>query len=239
MAWIDDRIYCHPKVLRVSKPARWTYIAGIAYSAGWQTHGILERGALEAIGCEPKQRRELVAAGLWAELEGLVVIHDWEEHNGRRDARRAADRERKRRTRNSGMSAGHDADKQADKHADETRKTARTSTLPARVDGSEGSEGKNPRHETALEPLVLDSSPTSNAARARIKQPANERLLAAVGGGAQAKAKLTRTIDRWHSPEGDLEYAIECAAGPGVDDPLAVALALLKQRGEERNTAWR
>jgi hypothetical protein len=102
MAWVDDRIYCHPKVLRVSKPARWTFVAGIAYSTGWGTKGHLEQGALEAIGCDTKTRRELVTAGLWAENGNGVNIHDWEDYNAKRDARRAADRERKRRRRNGG-----------------------------------------------------------------------------------------------------------------------------------------
>ena len=137
MAWIDDRIYCHPKVLMVSKPARWTYIAGIAYSAGWGTQGVLERSALSAIGSTNNLRKELVAQGLWDEVAGVILIHDWNEHNEKRDSRRRADRERKRTARSTGISTGMSAGQSADKRADKLR----TGALPARVDGSEGSDG--------------------------------------------------------------------------------------------------
>ena len=130
MAWIDDRIYCHPKLMRVSKAARWTWVAGNAYSAGWQTHGRLERGEQEAIGSTPAIRRELVAAHLWHAAEnGAIEINDWDEHNSKRDARREADRERKRLARSNGTSAGQSAG----------RSTGR-STVSARVEGSEGSD---------------------------------------------------------------------------------------------------
>ena len=44
--------------------------------------------------------RELVASGLWDDVgHGSILIHDWDEHNGKRDARRAADRERKKQER--------------------------------------------------------------------------------------------------------------------------------------------
>lgn len=127
MAWVDDRIWCHPKFTDISDRAFRTHINGIAYSTGFGTRGTLTAGQQRKVGSDARIRRELVAAELWDALEdGAVGIHNWDEHNGKRDARRAADRERKRAARSNGASAGQ---------------SAGASTLSARVDGSEGSDG--------------------------------------------------------------------------------------------------
>lgn len=133
MAWVDDRIYCHSKVMRVGKPARWTFVAGIAYSSAWGTKGTLEPGEQEAIGSNAKLRAELVTAGLWEEGDGgAVLIHDWDDHNDKRDARREKDRERKRNLRKSQrLSAGQS-----------TGQSPPVSALTACVEGSEGIDGK-------------------------------------------------------------------------------------------------
>ena len=103
MAWIDDRIWCHPKFSDLSSHAFAAWCKGVAYSSGMSTAGHLTAGQQKLIGADSRARRELVAAGLW-DVNGdgeSVVIHDWNDHNGKRDARRAADRERKRRQRNN------------------------------------------------------------------------------------------------------------------------------------------
>lgn len=101
MAWIDDRIWCHPKIVGLSDKAKVAYMFGLAYCSGMSTSGRLDRATQRLMGATDKTRAELVAAGLW-DLNGdgvTVHIHDWDEHNGRRDERRAKDRERKRRWR--------------------------------------------------------------------------------------------------------------------------------------------
>ena len=134
MAWIDDRIWCHPKFTDLSSDAFSTYVRGIAYSAGMSTRGHLTREQQRLVGGTIKVRNELVRAELWDENSNGIVIHDWDEHNGKRDERRAADRERKRLARakerktSKGASAGQ---------------SAGTSAGPAHVDGSEGSEGSD------------------------------------------------------------------------------------------------
>ncbi len=100
MAWIDDRIWCHPKLADVSKPARWGFVAGICYSSGFQTRGQLTNGQITQIGIAGRERLELVQAGLWHETQGGIEINDWGNHNSSRDDKRAKDRERKRRQRN-------------------------------------------------------------------------------------------------------------------------------------------
>lgn len=134
MAWIDDRIWCHPKLADISDSAFRVYVNGVAYSSGFHTSGTLTAGQQRAIGATARTRTELVKARLW-EIKSAedVAIHDWAEHNAKRDARRKADRERKRLERaktgdlstspSGGLSAGHTngqhrgqgADKRADR----------------------------------------------------------------------------------------------------------------------------
>jgi hypothetical protein len=112
MAWVDDRIWCHPKFTALTPSAFTVYIKGLAYSGGMATKGRLDREVQRMLGATAAIKNELVGARLW-DLNGdgvSVEIHDWAEHNGKRDERRAADRERKRREREARKSAGQDAD---------------------------------------------------------------------------------------------------------------------------------
>ncbi len=102
MAWLDDRVWCHPKIVGLSANAFRAHINAIAYSSGFGTAGVLSAGQQKIIGASGRDRRELVAAELWDQVDaGGIQIHDWDEHNGKRDARRAADRERKRQERDN------------------------------------------------------------------------------------------------------------------------------------------
>lgn len=101
MAWVDDRLWCHPKFADISDKAFRAYVNGVAYSSGFACLGHLTEGQQKTIGVTPAIRRELITAGLW-DTNGdgaAILIHDWEVHNGKRDARKAADRERKKRAR--------------------------------------------------------------------------------------------------------------------------------------------
>jgi len=98
MAWIDDRIWCHPKFNGLTPQAFATYIRAIAYSSGMGTAGHLDQATQKLVGGTKRVRGELITAGLW-DVNGdgqSVVIHDWDEHNGVRDERRAKARERMR-----------------------------------------------------------------------------------------------------------------------------------------------
>ena len=98
MAWTDDRLWCHPKYVGLSWRAKAVLRHGFEYSGGMGTRGVLTPGSQATIGATPSVRRELVAAGWWDENgDGRTVhIHDWQEHNGKRDEKRAKDRERLR-----------------------------------------------------------------------------------------------------------------------------------------------
>lgn len=110
MAWIDDRIWCHPKFNHLTAQAFAAYVRSVAYSSGMSTQGRLDPATQKLVGGTRRVKAELVDAGLWDENgDGNTVhIHDWNDHNGKRDERRAKDRERKRAMR---ASAGQAADK--------------------------------------------------------------------------------------------------------------------------------
>lgn len=108
MAWLDDRLWCHPKLVPLSDKAFRVYVNGITYSSGFQLRGELKLAHQKAVGSTVPIKKELVKGLLWDELDGGVVyIHDWEEHNGRRDARRKADTQRKRSQRLNGALRRH------------------------------------------------------------------------------------------------------------------------------------
>lgn len=95
MAWLDDRAWCHPKVADLSDLGFRAWVSGILYSCGFGTNGVLTAGVQRQIGAARKVREELVSAGLWEPLDDdAIAIHDWAEHNGKRDAKRSRDRER-------------------------------------------------------------------------------------------------------------------------------------------------
>jgi hypothetical protein len=101
MAWIDDRIWCHPKFNKLTAQAFATYVRAVAYSSGMSTGGQLDQATQKLVGGTRRVRAELVGAGLW-DVNGdgeTVHIHDWDEHNAKRDERRRKDRERKREAR--------------------------------------------------------------------------------------------------------------------------------------------
>lgn len=116
MAWLDDRVWCHPKLTDISDRAWRVWVSSIAYSSGLGTSGVLTVQQQRIVGGTPVIRRALIEGRLWDELDaGAVVIHDWAEHNERRDAKRRTDRERKQRQR----------DRDRDKVRDITRDTPR------------------------------------------------------------------------------------------------------------------
>lgn len=122
MAYLDDRIWCHPKFAEVSAGSAWAWVKSVAYSSGFNTRGRLTSGQLRTIGASAKNRRDLVEAGLWHDgPDDGITINDWDDHNGKRDARKQADRERKRAERAAAMSAGQGADSPVDGPQDSLR----------------------------------------------------------------------------------------------------------------------
>lgn len=184
MGWLDERIWCHPKVVNVPKESRWEYVAALAYSSGFSTGGHLSASQLRIIECTEKDRKVLVKVGLWDDAgEGGIYIHDWHDHNGKRDARKASDRERKRQARAS-VSAGQSADK----HADTTRTNAGTESGAARVDRVT-SDGVTEEVQSQVQSLAVNAPSFGNTPSG--SQHANG---AAANGTANPDLTIRETI---------------------------------------------
>lgn len=101
MAWTDDRLWCHPKYVGLSWRAKAVLRHGFEYASGMATKGHLDPAIQKVIGADTKTRTELIDTGWW-DINGdgsSVVIHDWDEHNSKRDERREKERIRKREAR--------------------------------------------------------------------------------------------------------------------------------------------
>jgi hypothetical protein len=103
MAFLDDRLWCHPKWVALSDRAHRVGIAAICYAHGFGTRGELNASALRTIGATDDTTTELVTVGLWERNadRNAVVIHDWNDYNDdeRLDRKRELTRERVRRHR--------------------------------------------------------------------------------------------------------------------------------------------
>jgi hypothetical protein len=98
MAWLDDRIRDHPKIRRASPQAFKWWALALCYCSAHGTEGQLE-DAVDVLRIPRRYVVELVELHLWdREADGSLWVHDWQEHNERRDhaieERRAADRKR-------------------------------------------------------------------------------------------------------------------------------------------------
>jgi hypothetical protein len=103
VAFLDDRVWCHPKWAALSPDAAWIGIRAICYAHGFRTRGTLNETALRMIGATDVTTDELVTVGLW-ERNGAgnaVAIHDWADYNDdeRLDRQRDLTRDRVRRHR--------------------------------------------------------------------------------------------------------------------------------------------
>jgi hypothetical protein len=148
--YLDNRFWCHPKLVVLSDKAFRVWVSGCSYSAGFGLRGRLRPEQQRTIGSTPRVRHELIAGDLWDADGDDVVIHDWGDYNGAQDAgeaRRRADRERKRRKRA--------ADKSADSPAG-----------PSRGGALSSEEVSSEKDKTPLpEPVPV--------ARARVRAPAD------------------------------------------------------------------
>lgn len=203
MAWLDDRVWCHDKIINISDKAFRVWVNGITYSSGMGTKGQLTPAHQKLIGSTPKIKAELFKAELWdANGDSGVVIHDWDEHNGKRDERRAKDRERKRKMREQqfgggksvSLSAGQTADSPQELPVDvpQARRTltddGRRVTViqdPVPEPSPEASYVDDPDREADLEPTTHHHRNGAGAGTGELERLDTEQVL------AQLAAKLT------------------------------------------------
>lgn len=102
MAWLDDRIRDHPKIRRTTPQAFKFWALALCYCSAHGTEGQLD-DAIANLGVPRKVVDELVELRLWDREDDGLWVHDWQEHNEKRDQaveeRRKQARERQRRHR--------------------------------------------------------------------------------------------------------------------------------------------
>lgn len=110
MSWVrlDDGFWTNPKVLAAQPLSRGLYLAGLCYSARELTDGVVPKAAipllLAQVGATKKAPADLVACGLWVEVDGGWAARDFLEFNKSRDEvldDREKAKERQRRSRES------------------------------------------------------------------------------------------------------------------------------------------
>lgn len=177
MAWIDDRVWAHPKIAALTPSAFQAWVFAIAYSSGFGLYGRLDDAHLRLLDVSKKTRAELVAAGLWHEIveqnRGGIEIHDWYDHNGKRDDiiedRRRRDRERKRlkRAESERLSARTSADTSAEMSADVPQDVRASSLARARAGAPPmTSDGVTDPPTAALPPQTSDGAARDELAAA-------------------------------------------------------------------------
>jgi len=111
MTWVklDDGFFMHPKALAAGRYDRDLYLAGLCWSAGQETDGLIPAHALALIAMvagvadADQAASRLAEVGLWiTDVDGWQIRRygDWQTTRAERDAWRAKERERSKKNRN-------------------------------------------------------------------------------------------------------------------------------------------
>lgn len=90
MSWvrIDDRAWCHPKLVALSAPAVRLWVWALCWSAQHETDGLIKLAALSILGGTKRVAAELVSAGLWDIRDDGWMVHDFLDWNPSAEERR-------------------------------------------------------------------------------------------------------------------------------------------------------
>lgn len=208
MSWlrIDDGFAAHPKVTALTFRERWTWVSLLCYCARYKTEGRLPDNIKEHVqGATENMLKRCDDLGLLDHDDAGYVVHDWTVYSPK------------------------------DPTASERQATWRARKRNGNVD------------ESAVIPPLQDRLPRARASRpvpspsvnssASYVEPARaiERLLNILPDADPQTATTVRSLCRRHRlAEGDVEWARECATGPGVNFPSRVAVGELVKRGEAK-----
>ena len=223
---LDDGFAENSKIETLSDRAFRLHVTAMCYCAKNLTDGyISERGArvcgVLANNSRPMRNvSELVEKGLWHAVDGGWEINDYLEYNPTSEEAKALRRKRSEAGRKGGLTrARRQANAQAS--ASSTSPSTSLSEFQPRPVPSQ-SRTENPAEEEA------DFG----------KAGAIKRLLSVLKDSDEGTAIVVRRlIERSSLSEADIEWARECATGPGVMSPAAVAVGELQKRAGERNAA--
>lgn len=79
MPWfkVDDTLYSHPKWVAAPLSARGLWTSAGSWCASHLQDGFVPRHALALFGARARDATELVRVGLWDEVDGGWMFHDW------------------------------------------------------------------------------------------------------------------------------------------------------------------
>lgn len=103
VAWVrvDDGFTHHPKIVKLSRAERWTWLEVLCYAARFRTGGVVPVVVGEVVrGASPaflERCHELRLLDLKENGSGDYVVHDWDDYNGRDPKVMQTERQRKRR----------------------------------------------------------------------------------------------------------------------------------------------
>lgn len=119
MGWakIDYGFFRHPKVIGISKDAKFLYVAALCYCGENMTDGVIPSGAVRVLAAEievknpARAAKELTACGLWkARNNAEFEVNDYLEYNessSERKAKQEAARDRMQRNRSGNVRANN------------------------------------------------------------------------------------------------------------------------------------
>lgn len=144
MTWVklDDQFPDHPKALACTAEAMWLHICGLCWCARHLTDGRIPRNAVPRLAVVKKPydcAAELVAAGIWLEVDGGFEVHDYlkfQPSKSQVESQRQSQRDRQRDSRaRRGVSA----------------------STPTRPDPTRTDKTKDDDHLDVVEPAVSSS----------------------------------------------------------------------------------
>ncbi len=230
MSWLrlDDEFAENPKIAPLSDRAFRFHVAALCVCAGKLTDGQMTRKAVRILAVtlevDPKRRiQELERAGLWASTNDGWQINDYLEYNP------AAEDVKRERARNAKRQREHKAKVREVRDAVAgSLGNAAGNALPNAV--SNGRANAAPSHP------VLKTLP--------LPIHVSEEPKVSTGHGTRVPGHIQPLIDACHAHGDDISKleratrgrsqavivrATEACKGPGVRDPLAVALSELKK----------
>lgn len=232
MAWLrlDDGFTDHRKVVALkTDQRRWTWLRILIYTARYRSPEV-PAGIRDVIAeATPKFLSELVDIGLLDKgANNSLTVHDWHDYQPKDPTK--AERQARWRAKNAESVDGDvdgAVDAPVDGDVDASRVGARARPVPSRTPTRED-QSSGP----ALPAVELQALPNYEGHEYKLWK----RLCVAAGVASKPTeiAKLENVVKAHRSTERELVMAIEAATGPGVNDPLAVALAELKNLALER-----
>lgn len=114
MTWgkVDDKLHSSIKWRATPKPARALWATALSWCMDQLTDGFVPIGMLTALDGTRAEANALVRAGLWEDVDGGWLFHDWLEYQPSREtvlADRKAAAERQRRAREKAAASRRDS----------------------------------------------------------------------------------------------------------------------------------